>query len=357
MLSEAYIIDILTICAKSTRAGIRLMSSSDDKNSPIESYGDAASTAENRAHKDEVRKKVAIAREILSDKSVPRSVIEQDNQKFGREASFVVTVFAFLVAVILIAWYLWEESYLHNEEDLIYNMGLVGGIMMLLQFVYSARKRSTKMRRWGKLKVWFGIHTFIGLSAPIIIIFHSRFELQSINGTVAFVAMLIVVFSGVVGRYLYSQVNFDLSAGRHELKEYHVLIQERIIRPNAGVSEKIEKQLKGFMINAFSSPKSIFHSFKLAVSIGFKSKTLYLRLTQMSYKPMAADGMPSLEQSIPVFAKEEKRLLKSYLNLLSKMARCNAYKQLFALWRVGHIPLIYLLLFTGLAHVLAVHMY
>lgn len=323
---------------------------------PIESYKDAKSVAVDRAQKDEVRKKVAIAREILSDKSVPRSVIEQDNAKFGREAGFVLTVFSLLVAAILFIWYSWDESFLHNEDDLIYNLGLIGGIMMLLQFVYSARKRSAKMRRWGKLKIWFGIHTFIGLSAPVIIIIHSRFELQSINGTVAFIAMLIVVFSGVAGRYLYSQINFDLSSGRHELREYHGVIQERVIQPNAGISAEIEKQLKGFMISAFSTPKNIAHAFVQALSIGVKSKALYMRLTQMNYKPMAADGLGRTE-SIPVFGREEKKLLKNYLNLLSKMARYSAYKQLFALWRVGHVPLIYLLLFTGLAHVLAVHMY
>lgn len=333
------------------------MSPSSKNRAPIESYQDSKSAAMDRAQKEEVRKKVAIAREILSDKNIPRSVIEKDNQKFGREANFVTTVFSILVAAVLVTWYLWEESYLHNEEDLIYDLGLIGGIMMLLQFGYSARKRSGKMRRWGKLKVWFGIHTFIGLSAPLIIIIHSRFALESINGTVAFISMLIVVISGVIGRYLYSQINFDLAAGRNELKELHQEMLIRVLEPNKAFASEIERQLKGFMIVAFSMPKNIFHAFSQAISVGFKSKATYIQLSQLKFKQVAAGGHLGENANVPILGDAEKAILKTYLNLLAKMARYNAYKQLFAMWRIGHVPLIYLLLFTGLAHVLAVHMY
>ncbi len=333
------------------------MSSSEHNRAPLESYKDAKDVAEDRAQKEAVRKKVAIAREILSDKNVPKSVVEKDNEKFGREASIVMTIFALLVAGVLITWYLWDGSFLQNEEDLVYNLGLIGGIMMLLQFVYSARKRSAKMRRWGKLKVWFGVHTFIGLSAPLLIIIHSRFEIQSINGGVAFFSMLIVVISGVIGRYLYSQVNFDLSAGRSQLKALHQEMQERVLLPNRAVAPAIEKPLKGFMITAFSTPDNIIRAFLQAMSVGFKSKTLYLQLSQLKFRQLAVEGQYVPGGDVLVFGDLEKRILKNYLGLLSKMARYNAYKQLFSYWRIGHVPLIYLLLFTGLAHVLAVHMY
>ena len=324
---------------------------------PIEGIEGAAEAAASRAQREDVRKKVAIAREILSDNAVPTAVVEKDNQKFGREAHFVTTIFSILVAAMLVTWYMWDDNYFQNDDDLIYNLGLIGGIMMLLQFVYAARKRSAKMRRWGVLKDWFSVHTFIGLTAPVIIIIHSRFELLSINGTVAFIAMLIVVFSGIVGRYLYSQVNFDLTSGRRELKILHAALQEKVLNPYAHHMVEMETQLKAYMISAFGTPKNMFAAAMQAVSVGIKSKTLYMRILQIKVPQSVTAGSASMTVSVSVFGVEEKKLLKDYLNLLARMARYTAYKQLFSLWRIGHVPVIYLLLVTGLAHVLAVHMY
>ena len=112
------------------------------------------------------------------------------------------------------------------------------------------------------------------------------------------------------------------------------------------------------MIVAFSTPTSVFKAFTQATSVGVKSKTLYMQLVQMKFKQQAASNYSlDSETMVPIFGAEERHILKRYLNLLAKMAHYNAYKQLFSMWRVGHVPLIYLLLFTGLAHVLAVHMY
>lgn len=323
---------------------------------PIDNLKDANAVDADRARREEVRQKVEVAREILSDKTLPESILETHNEKFGREAHLVITIFTLVVGGLLLTWYFWEDTYLQTEEDLVYNLGLIGGIMMLLQFVYSARKRAAKMRRWGNLKVWFGIHTAIGISAPVLIVIHSRFELLSINGTVAFISMLIVVFSGLIGRYLYSQINFDLSNSRIKLKQLHVDVRNNVIRPNAAMATEIEKYLKGFMITAFAAPSNIFKAATIAASVDAKAKYIYFQLCQLKVSPMPV-GRGDNVQSVHLFGDSEKRILKEYINVLAKMAHYNAYKQLFSLWRIGHVPFIYLLLVTGLAHVLAVHMY
>ena len=332
------------------------MATDQSSNSPIEKIADAESLEAERARREDVRQKVEVAREILSDKTIPESILEKHNARFGREANFVITIFTLVVGALLLTWYLWEDSYLQNEDDLIYDLGLIGGIMMLFQFIYSARKRTAKMRRLGNLKVWFAVHTAIGIGAPAIIVIHSRFELLSINGSVAFIAMLVVVFSGIVGRYLYSQVNFDLSNGRIKLTQLHKEMHENIIRPNAGLANDIEKHLKGFMIAAFASPGNILQALIVALTVDLRAKYIYFQLCQLKI-PHASAGPNGMSQNVNLFGNDEKKILKEYLGVLSKMAHYNAYKELFALWRVGHVPFIYLLLATGSAHVLAVHMY
>ncbi|MDH5547199.1 MAG: hypothetical protein OEZ43_16550 [Gammaproteobacteria bacterium] len=295
----------------------------------------------------------------VKEDAIPETVIQEDNKKFGREAKIVTTIFAVLVAVLLVTWYSWRDEYLMNAEDLIYNMGLIGGIMMLLQFVYSMRKRVDKMRRWGNLRFWFLFHTFIGLSAPTIIVIHSRFSIESVNGGVAFFSMLLVVISGIVGRYLYSQVNFDLKTARQELKELHQTVHAGVLQHHPDQLREIENMLKLFMLHAFANSHGVIHAFSRAFGVSIRSRQLYWALIQMRQMsaPGRNDGATMAMDGTPVFDREERRLLRIYLKSLTKLARYNAFKHLFSLWRIGHVPVIYLLLITGLAHVLAVHMY
>lgn len=283
----------------------------------------------------------------------------QQNQKFGREANIVMSIVAVITAVLLMLWFFWEEEYLSHDEDLIYNLGLIGGIMMLLQFLYALRKRISGWRTWGNLKVWFAVHMFIGIAAPVIIVIHSRFEISSINGGVAFFSMLMVVLSGVIGRYLYSQVNFDLNQSRDELKRLHQVMQREVIGPYPAISSQIELQLKQFTVAAFAAPSGVISAFIQSFGIGFRSQRLYWQISQLLLsRDVPAGGAVTMAYgSVREVNTRDCRILKIYLRTLTKLARYNAFKQLFALWRIGHVPVIYLLLLTGIAHVVAVHMY
>lgn len=310
-----------------------------------------------RARRDDVRKKISIAHEILADNEVPIEIADKDKLKVSFEARLVATVFSVLVLGILFTWYLWEDRYLRHEDDFIYNLGLIGGILMLLQFVYAIRKRTSSMRRWGLLSKWFSVHTFIGLTAPVIIIVHSRFEMLSINGTVALIAMLIVVLSGMVGRYLYGQVNFDLAMSKRNLKELHGELRKKILIPYSSRLFNMEKELKDFTISAIATPSGFSPATMQAIKVSVQSKFLYMRLSRMKLSQPVGVGTNTMTMDISVFGHVEKDLLKKYIKLLAYMSRYSAYKQLFSMWRIVHIPVIYLLLITGLAHVLAVHMY
>ena len=285
-------------------------------------------------------------------------VVKRDGQRFGREANLVMTAFSVLVASILVIWYFWKDEYLSHSDDLIYNMGLVGGLLMLLQFIYSARKRLPGMKHLGLLKQWFIFHAIVGVGAPLIIVFHSRFDISSINGGVALISMLIVVFSGVIGRYLLAQTNFDLNVERDALRKLHNKIHQDILPRHSDVGPLVAQKLKDFTLGAFATRPGLVNAFISAASIGVKTKLLYSELTHSARLVQsgseAAIPMPGSEIG---FNNVEKKIIRVYLDALARLARYNAFKQLFALWRIGHVPFIYLLLVSGLLHTLAVHMY
>ncbi|EGD57994.1 FAD-dependent pyridine nucleotide-disulfide oxidoreductase [Novosphingobium nitrogenifigens DSM 19370] len=89
-----------------------------------------------------------------------------------------------------------------------YLLGLCGSLAMLLVLCFSIRKRLgavTRARR--SVGWWYNAHILLGLAGPLAVLCHARFAWGSINSSFALGATLLVVASGVSGRYL-------LGAGR-----------------------------------------------------------------------------------------------------------------------------------------------
>jgi hypothetical protein len=97
-------------------------------------------------------------------------------------------------------------------------LGISGFIMLAMVYLYPLRKHWARLGRIGRTKNWFDFHVFLGLSAPVLISFHSAFKLHGFAG-MAYWTMLALVGSGIVGRYFYAQIPRNISAAEMSLKE------------------------------------------------------------------------------------------------------------------------------------------
>jgi Fe-S-cluster-containing hydrogenase component 2 len=100
--------------------------------------------------------------------------------------------------------------------DLAVWCGYVGAGLMLLAILYTPLRRMRTFRRMASNTMWFDFHMMAGTMGPMFILLHSALKLDNWVSA-AFWSMIIVVASGVIGRYLYTQVP-DLLNGR-ELEE------------------------------------------------------------------------------------------------------------------------------------------
>ncbi len=89
-------------------------------------------------------------------------------------------------------------------------LGIIGALFMILLLAYSLRKRLRFMRGWGNLDAWLNVHIFFGLAGPALVLFHAVFKIGGLVG-LCFGAMVVVVASGVVGRYIYRMIPRSLS--------------------------------------------------------------------------------------------------------------------------------------------------
>jgi hypothetical protein len=86
-----------------------------------------------------------------------------------------------------------------------HKLAIVGSSMMVLMLLYSVRKRVGALRKAGPLSRWLDVHIYLGLVGPSLVVLHSTFKVQGLVA-LSFWSMVVVVASGVLGRYLYLQI-------------------------------------------------------------------------------------------------------------------------------------------------------
>ncbi|MCG8420257.1 MAG: 4Fe-4S dicluster domain-containing protein [Proteobacteria bacterium] len=90
--------------------------------------------------------------------------------------------------------------------------GYIGTSLMGISAIYPIWRRVRFFRYIASNTMWFDFHLMAGTVGPMFIILHSAFVLDNWVSA-AFWSMIIVVLSGAIGRYLYTQVP-DLLNGR-----------------------------------------------------------------------------------------------------------------------------------------------
>ena len=84
--------------------------------------------------------------------------------------------------------------------------GVLGAAMMLVGVVgYALRRRVPALSRLGKLRRWLQVHIFLCTLGPYLVVLHTTFRIGGIVA-IAFWSMILVVASGVFGRYVYVRI-------------------------------------------------------------------------------------------------------------------------------------------------------
>jgi hypothetical protein len=89
--------------------------------------------------------------------------------------------------------------------------GVIGAGLMIIAAIYPVFRRIRLFRWVASNTMWFDFHLMAGTVGPMFVILHSALRLDTWVST-AFWSMIIVVLSGFLGRYLYTQVP-GLSSG------------------------------------------------------------------------------------------------------------------------------------------------
>jgi hypothetical protein len=116
---------------------------------------------------------------------------------------------AFIAIVVITALYVVayrQAGTFPKASSLVgHGIGVVGFVLILMtETLYSIRKRLTDVK-WGSMASWLRFHIFTGLVGPYMVLLHTSMRFGRLAG-VAMLFTVVVVASGVIGRYLYTAV-------------------------------------------------------------------------------------------------------------------------------------------------------
>jgi hypothetical protein len=268
------------------------------------------------------------------------------------------------LTLITLTWLVWQVSrqgYFEAGDDVGYWLGVVGGVMMMLLFSYPLRKHFRFAHGWGRVKWWFLIHMLLGVGGPMLILLHSTFHVGSLNAAVALYSMIIVAFSGVVGRFIYARVNKGLRGEEVSLKELQAYVspQQEDVRSRLAFAPAVEARLREFEQVELKAKAGWLTYLRQVFWLPVKQAYVYLRCVAELREPirrLAAHSKWSPEDLIRR-ERHARKLTRRYLFAVVKVAHFTAYEKLFSLWHVAHIPFVYLLVLSAIVHVIAVHAY
>jgi hypothetical protein len=288
--------------------------------------------------------------------------------RFILTGGYVIAV-CFLLALAIYGWdyytldiaqrpFSGKHHLLKPSGEIGLKLGFLGLAVFFAIFLYPLRKHWSWLMKQGSTRHWLDIHVLLGLSAPFIIAFHASFKFQGFAG-VAFWIMAAVSASGVVGRYLYSQIPRRVNAAELSRKEIQELqaqlaadLQGQRLLPQADLRQLLRlpgqptvDRLPIVIAIVYMMLLDVFRVFCVA-----KLRRHALHGTQ--YLTTLFGVFPTrnyaLERAIAT-AKEEAALSKRILFL-------SRSEKVFHLWHVVHKPFSYTFAVLALIHIAVVMM-
>ena len=262
-------------------------------------------------------------------------------------ASVIASV---VISLALTGWIVRRDDLYTSASDFGYWLGVVGGSLMLVLLIYPLRKRFRALAVLGPLKHWFRFHIVAGIVGPVIVLFHSTFHIGSFNAAIALACMLLVVASGLVGRFIYRKIHHGLYGSRATAADLQRTLEQQVASLEGVLFRLpvIEREISRFSALASLQPQGRWQRGLHFASLGWKRHMAGRRVRR---------AIAGCDAAANARLHTLARTIDDTLKAMQRAAQFSTYERLFSLWHVVHIPFLCMLVVTAIIHVVAVHAY
>lgn len=223
-----------------------------------------------------------------------------------------------------------KHTMLKPSGDWGHGFGIIGTLMMIAGVgIYMIRKRYRKFFAIGYLKHWLEFHIFMCSVGPVLVLYHTAFKFGGIV-SVSFWSMVMVVLSGVVGRFIYLQIPRTIQGQELSINELNSMKERLAIKVRSVLSEDAATLAQFEKI----SSSDRYRNFKLVTAIGFIISDYFdiRKMMKMFKRRIKLLGIGKSER------KELMHAAKSEIVIARRIALLRTFQKLFHWWHIFHLP-------------------
>jgi len=256
---------------------------------------------------------------------------------------------SFIAIVVITLFYAFIVAMLGGippaREFFGHSIGIIGFVMMLMtETLYSLRKRSRRAG-WGRMSSWLEFHIFTGLVGPYMVLLHSSWKFNGLAG-IAMLLTVLIVISGVIGRYIYTSVPRTAEGAEIEAAQLERQIAaldselQQLLAESPAESRAI-LQSTAAQLGATGSP---------AVILGRGWDALRFRWKwRRARRHLSRQGRRSFD--------ELERMIQRRRTLNRQVSSLATARRLLATWHAVHIPIGMVLFTAAFIHTAAAFYY
>lgn len=230
-----------------------------------------------------------------------------------------------------------EERFFESHHELLkpsgawgHGFGIIGTLMMIVGVsVYMIRKRMRRFFNLGILKHWLEFHIFLCTVGPVLVLYHTAFKFGGIV-SVSFWSMVLVVLSGVAGRFIYIRIPRSIQGQEVGMQE----LLEKKEELSKTVRRILSEDVMAFsQYQSFTSPERYKHlNLFGAVLLYLKDVFEIRKLTNSLEKRIRHLDLIRAEKKAVFEAAKEEIILARRIGLL------RTFQKLFHYWHIAHLP-------------------
>ncbi len=254
----------------------------------------------------------------------------------------------------------WHGWLLNELQDIKFGsgfrfwLGVTGASMMGVMLLYPLRKLLVQRVRSGSVGGWFHIHIILGLLGPVMILYHCNFGFGAFNANVALVTMLAVVISGIVGQFVYQRVSAGFYGDKLQARGHldAVIGQLRAAQGIDDHKEALIGRLEAFEAQLLTPRRGVIASILGSLRVEVRRRQFFRDaggvLAELRHaNGWSADQHQHMRQLISGH-------LGAYVSTARRAAGRSIREQLWARWRLFHLPLFLIMTVAAVLHVAAV---
>jgi hypothetical protein len=253
-----------------------------------------------------------------------------------------------------------------------YTLGTIGAVLIGWLMFFGVRKRRY-LSNLGTLRGWLSAHIYLGTALILVVLLHTGFQFGWNLHTFAFVLMLVVIFSGFFGLYVYLRYPNLMTRNRENATREAMLEEVIEIDQNAlALADGIDPKIHAVVLRSIEHTRlggGVWTQLRARDGSDLALDSLREAVEQRERSSeMPTAEMPTMFAMVDFLAAratdKQSEALRRLIDMISrkkglatKVARDIQYQAMMEIWLYIHVPLSFALLAALIGHIVSSFFY